>query len=144
MEYLHFIQPSVLWDATLDLRINVFVQELNVPADLEEDEFDSLAIHCCVQDQETMIATLRLVAQENNVVKLGRLVVAKSYRRQGIATELMHYAIQYSQQVLEAKTLLLGAQCYIKIFYQPFGFTEYGDVFDDAGIPHIMMKKILS
>lgn len=144
MKYLYFKQPSPQWQAALDLRIQVFVKELSVPADLEEDELDVVAIHHCLQDQGVTIATLRLVVQENSEVKLGRLAVARNYRRQGIATELMLQAIQYSQQTLQAKTMILGAQCYIEAFYQSLGFRQLGGVFDDAGIPHIMMKKALS
>jgi predicted GNAT family N-acyltransferase len=39
--------------------------------------------------------------------------------------------------------VILGAQIHAKGFYDRQGFVEYGEVFMDANIAHIMMKKVL-
>jgi predicted GNAT family N-acyltransferase len=38
---------------------------------------------------------------------------------------------------------MLGAQGHAKGFYARQGFVEFGDVFMDANIPHIMMRMPL-
>jgi ElaA protein len=37
----------------------------------------------------------------------------------------------------------IGAQQYLKKFYESFGFVQHGDVYDEDGIPHIYMYKEL-
>lgn len=140
MKISHFQQPSQLWRPVLNVRIQVFVDELLVPADLEEDEFDKMATHFYIKKDDQIIATLRLVKQEGTI-KVGRLAVLPAYRRQGVATALMNAAIDYSQQALQANCITLGAQCYVENFYQQLGFESQGEIFLDAGIPHITMIK---
>jgi len=42
-----------------------------------------------------------------------------------------------------AEEIILGAQLTACEFYKRLGYTEEGAVFDDAGIPHVMMRKKL-
>jgi ElaA protein len=35
----------------------------------------------------------------------------------------------------------IGAQLYLKRFYESFGFVAQGDVYDEDGIPHICMIR---
>ena len=90
---------------------------------------------------ENIIGTLRLVF-EGNTCNLGRLAVAKSERRQGIATKLLQEATTCCLQQGITK-IRLGSQIKAKGFYQNLGFLEEGDIFSDAGIPHIHMVKII-
>jgi predicted GNAT family N-acyltransferase len=49
LSFLFFSLPSPLWDEVKALRFSVFVEEMNVPVELEIDEDDLLAIHLCVK-----------------------------------------------------------------------------------------------
>ena len=40
-------------------------------------------------------------------------------------------------------SVYLGAQVQAQPFYEGLGFEPYGDIFDEAGIPHQMMRKAL-
>jgi predicted GNAT family N-acyltransferase len=40
-----------------------------------------------------------------------------------------------------ATEFVLHAQEYVKAFYAAHGYTEHGDMFMEAGIPHIEMRK---
>jgi len=42
-----------------------------------------------------------------------------------------------------AEEIVLGAQLTACEFYKRLGYIEEGAVFDDAGIPHVMMRKKL-
>lgn len=42
------------------------------------------------------------------------------------------------------ESISLHAQCRIIAFCQNLGFTEFEDIHDDEGCPHIWMKKSLS
>ncbi len=145
MEFTHqfFKQPSPLWDEVLALRLSVFVEEMNVPVELEVDEFDIHATHLCLKSKKKMLGTLRLVILENaqhdtKHIKLGRVAVHADYRRQGVGRHMMQLAIDYGKKAHCSK-IILGSQIYITSFYQSLGFIMQGDIFDDAGIPHITM-----
>ncbi len=142
MKWSHqfFKQPSPLWDEVLALRLAVFVDEMGVPIELEEDEYDKTATHLCIKHQQQSIGTigtLRLVFTSKGV-KVGRVAIHSDYRRQGLGRQMMQLAIRYCRQLSSSK-ITLGSQTYITSFYQSLGFTQQGEVFDDAGIPHVEM-----
>ena len=141
IKFSHFQRPSLNWQATQQLRFDVFVTEQSVPESLEIDELDKTAEHFIAKDSNKIIATLRIV-KLNNTAKLGRLAVAKAYRHKKIATRLITYAEDYCRQQ-GIDVIQLGAQITAKDFYKRLGYKEYGDIFIDAGIPHISMRKAI-
>ena len=40
-------------------------------------------------------------------------------------------------------TVELSAQTHARAFYERHGFSAYGPEYDDAGIPHVMMRRAL-
>src|SRR4051812_50081675 len=76
--------------AAFALRHEVFVVEQGVPLAEEIDEHDETdALHLvAVAEDGRVVATCRLVA-EGDTVKLGRVAVAASARRRGIAARLL-------------------------------------------------------
>ena len=76
--------------------------------------------------------------------KIGRVLVALPWRGRGLGMELMQRAIASCTRRRPGASLLLSAQSYLERFYQSLGFERCGDPFDDAGIPHIPMRRIPS
>lgn len=141
MQYLHFQLPSTYWQQTRQLRLDVFVSEQGVPEALEIDEFDATCRHFVAIKKKSIVGTLRLIINKKTA-KLGRLAVAKHARHQGIATQLMQQALLFCDEQ-GIKEIELGSQVTVKDFYQKLGFQTYGEIFMDAGIPHIHMSKSL-
>ena len=142
MEIVTFRLPSPYWQQTCDLRLKVFVKEQGVPEELEIDELDQSALHIIAIKNGSVIATLRLFFKKDTA-KLGRLAVEKFSRNKGVASQLMQYATEYCYQQ-NSKIIELGAQLTAKEFYKKRGYEEKGDVFMDAGIPHILMLKSIT
>jgi len=152
LRYTFFSSPSPLWKDIIALRMQVFVDEMHVPSELELDQYDAMAIHLCVQSGHCTVGTLRLIQSKESVsqdpkksvkkIKIGRFALHKAYRRQGIGSQMMHHTYHWCQQQAISK-LYLDAQTYIVPFYKTLGFVEQGDVFMDAGIPHIRMTHTL-
>lgn len=124
-------------DPILLLRFEVFVDEQKVPLELEIDEYDSSALHLVALDDNEVIATLRMV-EKNTKMIIGRLVVKKSYRKQGIATILMRRAILRANEK-QLRSIELDSQLSVIPFYEKLGFHTVGGIFDDAGIQHKKM-----
>jgi predicted GNAT family N-acyltransferase len=121
------------------IRFEVFVQEQQVPLELELDEMDRLSLHALAFDaQGRAIATGRLLPDGH----IGRMAVLSSERKKGVGALVLQTLVDAAKLKGYAQ-VLLGAQIHAKGFYDRQGFVEYGEVFMDANIAHIMMKKVL-
>lgn len=132
--------PHEVW-AALDLRREVFVDEQGVAIEEDRDGRDDAALHLVALLDGVMVGTCRLLG-DGDRVKLGRMVVRASARGQGIAGLLLAEADARARD-LGAARIVLGAQLTARGVYERAGYAAYGDVFDDAGIPHVMMGKDL-
>ena len=128
---------AVQKDALMGIRKTVFVDEQKVPESLEWDEYDNTAQHFYYSINNQTVATGRLKTDG----QIGRMAVLAEYRNQGIGQRLLHYILQYARQ--QHRHVFLHAQVAVSDFYKKAGFVEEGEVFMDAGIAHITMKKKL-
>jgi|1186.fasta_scaffold108388_3 predicted GNAT family N-acyltransferase len=130
--------------AALALRHEVFVVEQRVPLSEEIDEHDETdALHLVAVDDGRVLGTCRLVAEGGATVKLGRVAVAATARRRGIASRLLAEG-EARAAGLGARRIALAAQTDALPLYERAGYAAYGERFMDAGIEHVMMKKDLA
>ena len=121
------------------LRHEVFVDEQDVPVELELDEFDTQALHAVVINKLGQgVATGRLLQVQTHVSKIGRMAVSKPLRGGNLGRKLVEAFIEVARQRGDHE-VILHAQCSAEGFYRKLGFKAHGDVFDDAGIDHIEM-----
>jgi predicted GNAT family N-acyltransferase len=137
---IHLADP--LMPEVFALRRQVFVVEQGVPEDMEIDEHDSSAVHLAAVSAGHVIGTLRIVFN-GHAAKIGRVAVSASSRKQGLGRELMEFAAAFVLRC-GAEEINLAAQRSAREFYERLGYKEEGPVFDDAGLPHVMMRKSLS
>ena len=123
------------------LRREVFVVEQHIPQELEADEDDKIATHVAALLDGRVIATLRIVVQ-GRTAKIGRMAVAASARKSGVGRRLMEFA-EASAVGRGLGKIVLGAQLTACEFYRRLGYRQEGPIFDDAGLPHVMMSKSL-
>jgi predicted GNAT family N-acyltransferase len=130
-----------LMSAVYALRHDVFVLEQGVPEELEVDEDDNVAIHLAALSDGHVIGTLRIL-RHGRTAKIGRMAISASSRKKGIGRELMEFAAATASRRGDEE-IILGAQLTASEFYRRLGYVEEGAVFDDGGIPHVMMRKKL-
>ena len=121
------------------IRTVVFIQEQQVPVELEWDEFDAISKHVLAFDNDrNPIGTARLLPDG----RIGRMAVLKEWRGKGVGSAMLKKLLQelMRQDVTRA---ILNAQTSVIPFYQKFGFQTEGEVFIEAGIPHIKMVRIM-
>ncbi|MGK0501022.1 MAG: putative GNAT family N-acyltransferase [Oceanicoccus sp.] len=121
------------------IRNAVFVQEQQVPVELEMDEHDADAQHWLAFDGDQAIATVRMLKDGH----IGRMAVLKYYRGNGIGNNILQHLIETVKQQ-SLFEVYLHSQTHAIGFYQKLGFSAYGDEFMDAGIPHRNMKLQLA
>ncbi|WP_341666938.1 GNAT family N-acetyltransferase [Alcaligenes sp. SDU_A2] len=119
----------------LAVRLEVFVAEQQVPLADEVDEYDPACVHVVVYVHDLPVATGRLRPDGY----IGRLAVRRPWRATGLGGRVLDHLLALGWQAGHAE-LKLAAQCQARNFYRKRGFVEYGEVFDDAGIEHIMMR----
>ena len=121
------------------IRTSVFIEEQNVPANLEWDEFDTQSVHFLAFYNNKAIATARLKPDG----QIGRMAVLQDYRYKGIGKKLLTTVISQAEN-FGFSMLYLHAQKTAINFYTPFNFINNGEEFTDAGIRHQAMYKIIT
>ncbi|MGW4891181.1 GNAT family N-acetyltransferase [Kitasatospora sp. NPDC004240] len=133
------------------VRHEVFVVEQRVPEELEFDELDATSLHLLAIDADgAALGTGRLIHGDRALeltgvegrVLLGRLAVRAGARGTGLGAALVR-AIERAGREHGATELELHAQVQALGFYERLGYTAEGPVYDDAGIPHRTMTRVL-
>ncbi len=122
------------------IRMEVFVIEQKVPLEEEIDAIDAHCVHACAFDgQGRVVGTGRLLPDGH----IGRMSVLKTYRSAGVGSALLK-ALTNEAQVRGFLQVVLHAQTHAAGFYTAHGFEQEGEAFDEANIPHVLMRKALS
>jgi predicted GNAT family N-acyltransferase len=124
------------------LRHAVFVVEQGVPVELERDEHDASAFHAVALAGDRCVGTGRLVRQAGGVGRVGRMAVDGKFRRHGLGAIVLA-ALEVRARAEGLREIELHAQCYVESFYARHGYARAGDVFEEAGIAHVVMRKAL-
>ncbi|RKE18638.1 GNAT family N-acetyltransferase [Streptomyces sp. TLI_171] len=134
------------------VRHEVFVVEQNVPEELEYDEYDATSLHLlAVGADGAALGTARLISGSEALGKtggiegrvlLGRLAVVKAARGTGLGVRLVR-AVEELGREHGAREVELHAQVQALGFYERLGYAAEGPVYDDAGIPHRTMTRVL-
>lgn len=132
-------------EAASATRREVFIVEQGVPADLEWDTWDALSLHCLAVDGTgTALGTGRLLPDDNQgTARLGRMAVLAAWRGRGVGTGILGALVDAARQ-RNTRRIELHAQVHAAAFYRRCGFCEEGGIFDEAGIPHIAMFRMLN
>ncbi|MFJ3964257.1 GNAT family N-acetyltransferase [Streptomyces sp. NPDC090036] len=137
--------------ACFAVRSEVFVVEQSVPESIEYDAYDADAVHVLAVGADAVpLGTGRLLhgpvalgkTGDLTVGSLGRLAVAKSARGLGVGVALVR-AIEAEAARRGLTAVDLGAQTHALGFYERLGYVAYGPEFEDAGIPHRAMRRLL-
>jgi len=124
-----------------DIRLEVFVGEQGVPAELEMDELDNVAIHILAYVDGVPAGCGRLLLKGEEA-KIGRIAVKKNIRRCGIGSGICKLLIAIAGDN-GVNRVYLDAQLTAVDFYINLGFIKEGEVFMEAGIKHIKMVKVI-
>jgi predicted GNAT family N-acyltransferase len=125
--------------AARPVRVAVFVHEQGVPLELEWDEMDAASIHCVVFSRDQAVATGRLLPDGH----IGRMAVLSAWRGAGLGGRVLERLVELARE-RGHREVRLHAQQHAKGFYRAHGFVSEGDPFDEAGIPHVTMRRALA
>lgn len=124
------------------IRMVVFVEEQEVPAEEELDEHDATATHFLAFENDTAIAASRLRYTDDGYGKLERICVLKDHRGKSVGQQLIN-AMEEEIKHQNYHKSKLNAQTHALNFYKKLGYRVISEEFMDAGIPHVTMLKNL-
>lgn len=134
---------DVLGPPAQAIRTAVFVQEQQIPAELEWDAADASAVHAlAVNRLGRPVATGRLLAHAPGVARIGRMAVLSTLRGSGAGAAVLS-ALVAAARARGDHEVMLHAQAGAVGFYRRQGFALRGDPFHEAGIPHQEMTLAL-
>ncbi len=124
-------------------RYEIFACEQKITQENDFDDIDKNCYHIFSLDNNTIISYARIIPEQYSSYEdtsIGRVLVNKNYRRNGLAKKLMLKSIEFINNNLNEEHITLSAQYYIKDLYKSLGFKEISDVYDEVGIPHVKMR----
>lgn len=135
------LTPHQLY-AILRLRNEVFVVEQTC-AFQDADNNDQGSYHLMGFDDDRLVAYTRLLPPglTYEQASIGRVVIAPAVRRYGVGKKLMQQSVATVYKLFGTGPIKIGAQLYLKGFYESFGFVQTGEMYLEDGIEHIYMVK---
>jgi len=124
------------------VRRRVFIEEQHVPEELELDEDDQHAVHALALLDDRPVGCGRFVVHGGVEVKIGRMAVLAELRGTGIGQAILEFLMSEARRRGFARAVL-HAQLSAEGFYLKQGFLPVGPVFEEAGMSHRRMERLL-
>ena len=126
-------------EAASRIRFAVFVEEQRVPAEIELDEHDAVCLHALAVDADGgALGTGRLLPDGH----IGRMAVSREARSKGVGGAILEALVEAARRRGD-KEVVLAAQTHALAFYRRHGFIEEGAEYQEAGIAHRDMRRLL-
>ncbi|MEH2253730.1 GNAT family N-acetyltransferase [Nostoc sp.] len=123
------------------IRKSVFQEEQGVDPALEFDGKDEISQHLIAYLDEKAVGTTRIRYLDEKTAKIERLAVLSTVRGQGIGKKIMENALEVIANK-NIREVVIHSQEYVKRLYHKLNFVEEGEMFEEAGIPHVKMRKV--
>ncbi|MCF0070494.1 GNAT family N-acetyltransferase [Dyadobacter sp. CY261] len=132
---------TALYDI-LRLRSEVFVLEQRC-CFLDMDNKDQQCHHLSGYRHGKLLAFARIVPPglSYEYPAIGRIVVSAQGRGAGYGVELLNMSIQKLEELYGKVPIRIGAQLYLKRFYESFGFRQSSEIYLEDEIEHIEMTR---
>lgn len=129
--------------SVLKLRTDVFFLEQKIDEEeLDNRDLEPTTVHWWIADANGTASYLRVIVDDEPEHRdarhsFGRVVTRPDRRGEGLSSQLIAAVIDEFGH----HAMLLHAQVYIAPLYAKFGFEEFGEVYTEAGLPHIGMYR---
>ena len=105
------------------------------------DDKDQRGVHVLGYASDALVAYSRLLPAgvSYEEMSIGRVLTDTDRRKEGFGIALMERSVEEMYKLYGRQPIKIGAQLYLKNFYEGFGFVQTSDVYLEDGIPHIEM-----
>ncbi len=130
------------YDKMVALRYKILREPLGLTFSAEYLEKEKEDMLCVCENEGQIVGCCILTPIDKTVVQLRQMAVDDSVQKKGIGAELLLFAEESAEEngfdkiVLHARKVAIG-------FYLKYNYGIVGDEFEEVGIPHFEMQKIL-
>lgn len=130
------------YDKMVALRYKILREPLGLTFSAEYLEKEKEDMLCVCENEGQIVGCCILTPIDKTVVQLRQMAVDDSVQKKGIGAELLLFAEESAEEngfdkiVLHARKVAIG-------FYLKYNYDIVGDEFEEVGIPHFEMQKIL-
>ena len=94
-------------------------------------------------EKRSVIATASLVVTEPEVVKMQQVAVALDYQNRGLGQQLVAFAERVASE-RGVTIIFCHSRDEVIPFYERAGYRAVGEIFEEIGIAHQRMEKVLT
>ena len=123
----------------LQLRSEVFILEQRIVCQ-DMDDIDLNALHVCLKSDSTVTDGYLRLFEQDGIVHIGRVLVAKALRGRHLGAALMKVAIDTAGKHFPGLPIRLHSQEQAVGFYEKLGFRICSERFMEEGVPHFEME----
>ena len=129
--------------AILALRSAIFVVEQKCAyQEMDGKDLKSEHLLCFVEGRLAGYSRILPAGLSYEEPSIGRVVIDPAFRGYGLGRNLMQNSIVACENLYAAQAIRIGAQYYLKAFYESMGFVQQGEPYDEDGIMHIEMLRL--
>lgn len=140
-KFFETLTPYELY-TIMQLRNEVFVMEQQCIYQ-DADNKDPHCHHLMVRENDFLVAYARLLPPglAYHEMSIGRVISSPAYRKTGAGRLLVNRSIEACYTLFGKGPIKIGAQLYLKKFYESFGFEKTSEMYYEDNIEHIEMTK---
>jgi len=133
---------SAGYAAAVNLRRTVLRKPLGLDFTSAQLAAEAGEIHLAAFDGEDVVGSVSLAPYDDTTLKLRQMAVDEDVQGKGLGAKLLAAAEDQTRE--QGKTrITLAARVVAQNFYAKNGYAVFGDVFEEVGIPHVIMRKSL-
>jgi predicted GNAT family N-acyltransferase len=139
---IEFATPE--FDEALALRYEILRRPLGLHYSPEQltEEWDNL--HIAAFDAQAMvIGYLNLTPIDQELIKMRQVAVAASQQGKGVGRAMVAFSEELAKELGYKKISLHARQSAVP-FYLNIGYMEEGAPFEEVGLPHFKMTKVIT
>lgn len=135
---------SDAYRTVLDFRDQILRRPLGLSLNSSDTTGEEAQRHFVLKKADDMLAGVIVMKVDNQTARLRQMWVRQDVAGSGIGRALLA-CVEDILQTEAYRQITLHARLSVRDFYEKCGYSAEGDVFDEIGIPHIIMtRRIIS
>ena len=131
---------SATYNLALQLRYELFFEELGLPISVVPDDLEESSTHVAMSDDDELLGYARLSEIGDNDYRISQVVVSPKHQGKGHSMILLRNLMEKAK-IAGAQTIRLNSQIGVIGLYEKLGFETVGEVYTVklTGLPHKKM-----
>ena len=131
---------SATYNLALQLRYELFFEELGLPISVVPDDLEESSTHVAMSDDDELLGYARLSEIGDNDYRISQVVVSPKHQGKGHSMILLRNLMEKAK-IAGAQTIRLNSQIGVIGLYEKLGFETVGEIYTVklTGLPHKKM-----